>query len=393
MRESLHFWPYVGRALRHASVTPALAGALTFSLGLMAVGVAAYAGAVPVLAAESPLVRQLAGADGSLDPYGPLMETLGATESGTGSAGAAGSGAGSGSGAADLLLGVAGPGAESPLDGTVPTDGSPLLSPSDFGYTPLAPAPWEDGGSDVGTPSGDSTGSDRGSGNSDIDDSPNSGGNGSGASSTGGGNGSGNSGNPDNSGGSGNSGNSGDSGDVSAPEPAPPPAPDPVLPPEQGGPVPEETELRIRDALRSEYDVLETWAAKVYAGEAEYHRLCLTASKPQRREAAKAAYNLFHDVQVADVARAYEIGYACGNSDGLMWSTSRYSKNYARMTDAYQDLISAAAELYHAWDANRWLDDPAANTDAWANCVTMNQATGQMVHLEAYEIHRVGVRP
>ena len=40
MRESLHFWPYVGRALRHASVTPALAGALTFSLGLMAVGVA-----------------------------------------------------------------------------------------------------------------------------------------------------------------------------------------------------------------------------------------------------------------------------------------------------------------------------------------------------------------
>ena len=89
----------------------------------------------------------------------------------------------------------------------------------------------------------------------------------------------------------------------------------------------------------------------------------------------------------------YEIGYACGNSSGFMWSTSRYIKNYARMNDAYKDLVSAAAELYHAWDANRWLDDPAANTDAWANHVTMNQATGQMVHLEDYEIHRVGIRP
>ena len=144
MRESLHFWPHAGRALRHASVTPALAGALTFSLGLMAVGVAVYAGAVPVLAAESPLVRQLTGADGSLDPYGPLMETLGMTESGNDSAGPDSSGAGSGSGGADLLLGTTGPGAKSPLDGTAPADNPLFLSPSDFGYTPLASAPWED---------------------------------------------------------------------------------------------------------------------------------------------------------------------------------------------------------------------------------------------------------
>ena len=152
-------------------------------------------------------------------------------------------------------------------------------------------------------------------------------------------------------------------------------------------------DLRIRDALRSEYDVLETWAAKVYAGEAEYHRLCLTASKPQRQEAADSAYKLFYDVQVAYIAMAYEVGYACGNSDGLMYPTSRYSKNYARMNDSYTDLVSASAELYHAWNANRRFDDPAANTDAWANRVTINQATGQMVHMAAYEIHRVGVRP
>lgn len=55
---SLHRWPYAGRAFRRASVPPLLGGLLTFSLSLVAVGIVVYAGAVPSLAEQSPLVRQ-----------------------------------------------------------------------------------------------------------------------------------------------------------------------------------------------------------------------------------------------------------------------------------------------------------------------------------------------
>lgn len=61
MELSLHRWPYAGRAFRRASVPPLLGGLLTFSLSLMAVGIVVYAGAVPSLAEQSPLVRQWAG--------------------------------------------------------------------------------------------------------------------------------------------------------------------------------------------------------------------------------------------------------------------------------------------------------------------------------------------
>lgn len=75
MELSLHRWPYAGRAFRRASVPPLLGGLLTFSLSLMAVGIVVYAGAVPSLAEQSPLVRQWAGADRAraLGPDAPLM--------------------------------------------------------------------------------------------------------------------------------------------------------------------------------------------------------------------------------------------------------------------------------------------------------------------------------
>ena len=84
MELSLHRWPYAGRAFRRASAPPLLGGLLTFSLALMTVGVVVYAGAVPSLAEQSPLVRQWAAADRAraLGPDAPLMGAHGL--SGTG---------------------------------------------------------------------------------------------------------------------------------------------------------------------------------------------------------------------------------------------------------------------------------------------------------------------
>lgn len=403
MRDSLHLWPHVGRALRRASVTPALAGTLTFSMGLMIVGVTVYAGAVPTLAAESPLMSQIIGTDEPSGHLDSLAETSGDVNGG---------GIGPGSGAANsgavsdaLPLTIGGSGGDDPSQGAPSTKGPALLSPSDFGYTPLAPAPRDDGGADGGASpngpvdSGHGTdgGSGTGSGNGGGSGSSSSGndGNGSGGGNDSGSHGSGNDGSGGNSGNPGNSDNpdgSGGSGSVPEPEPEPP-APAPVIPPEEGGPVPEEMELRIRDTLRSECDVLEGWAAKVYDGAAEYNRLCLTGTKKQRKEAAESASQLFYDVQVAYSAMSFEVGYACGNSSGFMWGTSRYVGNYAQMNKSYTSLIYAAYELDYAWAGNCKFDDPAAHADAWAGRVTVNQATGQMAYMEAYEAARTGVRP
>ena len=86
MELSLHRWPYAGRAFRRASVPPLLGGLLTFSLSLMAVGIVVYAGAVPSLAEQSPLVRQWAGADRAraLGPDAPLMGVHGLSGTGGG---------------------------------------------------------------------------------------------------------------------------------------------------------------------------------------------------------------------------------------------------------------------------------------------------------------------
>lgn len=90
MELSLHRWPYAGRAFRRASVPPLLGGLLTFSLSLMAVGIVVYAGAVPSLAEQSPLVRQWAGADRAraLGPDAPLMGVHGLSGTGGGPSGA-----------------------------------------------------------------------------------------------------------------------------------------------------------------------------------------------------------------------------------------------------------------------------------------------------------------
>lgn len=402
MRESLHLWPHVGRALRQASMTPVLAGTLTFSMGLMVVGVTVYAGAVPVLMAESPLVSQFLSADESPGHLGSPAETSG-TVNGTGGRPSSNDARPNPSAAPGALpLTAGGDGDNLSSQGAPSTEGPVVLSPSDFGYTPLAPAPREDDGADGGAspdgPVGSGHGSDGGSGTgngSNGNGSNGSGDGGSGNSGNGSGGGSGNDGSGGNSGNPGNSDNpdgSGGSGSVPEPEPEPP-APAPVLPPEEGGPVPEEMELRIRDALRSECDVLERWAAKVYDGAAEYNRLCLTGTKKQRKEAAESASQLFYDVQVAHSTMSLEVGYACGNSSGFMWGTSRYVGNYAQMNKSYTNLVYAAYELDYAWAGNCKFDDPAAHTDAWAGRVTVNQATGQMAYMEAYEAARTGVRP
>lgn len=414
MRDSLHLWPHVGRALRRASVTPALAGALTFSVGLMIVGVAVYAGAVPVLAAESPLISQIIGADEAADSSSPRAAVPGAAEwAGNQAPGTAPGGDSGAAGTALPLAGGGGASASSP--GTVPGEGPALISASDFGYAPFTSALQDDGGLDADSSSGESPGSDHASGDGSGSGSGgsgapgNSGGSGSSGSGSGtgsgdspsgngsggnsGGNGSGgNSGNSGNSGNTGGSGDPGDSGSVPQPDPQPP-EPEPVLPPEQGGPVPEEMDLRVRDVLRAEHPVLEGWGSKVYECVAEYNRLNTTGSKQERREARAAANQVASEVNAAWYNMTLQVGDACGLPDGMLWGTSRYGKYFGAMNDAYVGLSSMMKQLDNAWLRNCRYDDPAAHADEWASMVKVNPDTGQPVYLEVYEANRAKARP
>lgn len=375
MGSSIHRWPHVGRALRRASVQPLFIGLLTFSLALVAVGVVVYAGAVPSLAAHSPLLARMYGGNAAL--FGPDAPLYGvarddAVHAGAGAAGAdplvpAGGTAAPGQGAGGAAGSVVVAGGAPNLIGGETT--GPVIG-DDAGPTAFPPA--DSGGNPAASAAGG------------------------GASSSGGGDaaGSGNAGDSGNAGGSGGSGGgaggSGGSGNSPAPSE---PDPDPVVPVEMGGPVPEDMELRIRDTLRKEYEVMLAKAEKVYACAADYERLCLTVPKAPRQEAAKAVSALLREVQVADANMSMEVGYACNRSDGTMYGASRYAGNFTCMHRAYGDLASLLYELSHAWSGNCYFDDPSSQVDYWSGRVSVNSATGRMAYLEAYEADRAGARP
>ena len=395
MELSLHRWPYAGRAFRRASVPPLLGGLLTFSLSLMAVGIVVYAGAVPSLAEQSPLVRQWAGADRAraLGPDAPLMGVHGL--SGTG---------GGPSGAGDAN----GPGATSATsNGTAPaTDAGALSDPADLLLLGGRSASVL-GGSGFVAPTDRGASAERGSSNSARVEAPASSGNpntsgsnatGSGSANGGGGAFSGNSsgggsasGEPSG-GGSSSGGSSG--GNAVAPTPSEPePDPEPTIPVEAGGPVPEDMERRICSTLRSEHDVLKAEAAKVYQCADDYERLCMTRPQQPRIEAARTVSSLLREVQLADSNMMMEVSYACNRDDGTMYGASRYSGNFSQMHQSYGDLINLLYELDNAWSGNCYFEDPAANADYWSGRVTRSAATGRMAYLEAYEAHVGGARP
>lgn len=382
---SLHRWPYAGRAFRRASVPPLLGGLLTFSLSLMAVGIVVYAGAVPSLAEQSPLVRQWAGADRAraLGPDAPLMGVHGL--SGTG---------GGPSGAGDAN----GPGATSATsdDTASTTDAGALSDPADLlllGGRSVSLL----GGSGFAAPTSTGAGAERGSSNSAHVEAPASSGNpntsgsnatGSGSANGGGGASSGNS----SGGGSSSGGSSG--GNAVAPTPSEPePDPEPTIPVEAGGPVPEDMEQRICSTLRSEHDVLKAEAVKVYQCADDYERLCMTRPQQPRIEAARTVSSLLREVQLADSDMMMEVGYACNRDDGTMYGASRYSGNFSQMHQSYGDLINLLYELNNAWSGNCYFEDPAANADYWSGRVTRSAVTGRMAYLEAYEAHVGGARP
>ncbi len=395
MELSLHRWPYAGRAFRRASVPPLLGGLLTFSLSLMAVGIVVYAGAVPSLAEQSPLVRQWAGADRvrALGPDAPLMGVHGL--SGTG---------GGPSGAGDAN----GPGATSAAsdDTASATDAGALSDPADLllqGGRNVSLL----GGSGFAAPTNTGAGVEHGSSNSVRVEAPASSGNlnasgsnatGSGSANGGSGASSGNSsgggsapGEPSG-GGSSSGGSSGGNSDASTPS-DPEPDPEPTIPVEAGGPVPEAMEQRICSTLRSEHDVLKAEAAKVYQCADDYERLCMTRPQQPRIEAARTVSSLLREVQLADSDMMMEVGYACNRDDGTMYGASRYSGNFSQMHQSYGDLINLLYELDNAWSGNCYFEDPAANADYWSGRVTRSAVTGRMAYLEAYEAHVGGARP
>lgn len=395
MELSLHRWPYAGRAFRRASVPPLLGGLLTFSLSLMAVGIVVYAGAVPSLAEQSPLVRQWAASDHAraLGPDAPLMGAHGLSGTGGGSSGAGGAN---------------GPGATSATsNGTAPTtDAGALSDPADLLLLGGRSASVL-GGSGFVAPTDRGASAERGSSNSARVEAPASSGNpntsGSNATSSGSANGGGGASSGNSSGGgsasgepSGGGSSSGGSsgGNAVAPTPSEPePDPEPTIPVEAGGPVPEDMERRICSTLRSEHDVLKAEAAKVYQCADDYERLCMTRPQQPRIEAARTVSSLLREVQLADSNMMMEVSYACNRDDGTMYGASRYRGNFSQMHQSYGDLINLLYELDNAWSGNCYFEDPAANADYWSGRVTRSAVTGRMAYLEAYEAHVGGARP
>ncbi len=361
----------------------------------MMVGVVVYAGAVPSLAEQSPLVRQWAGNDRmrALGPDAPLMGAHGLSATGGDPSGAGGAnGLGTASAASD--------------DTASATDAGALSDPADLllqGGRNVSLL----GGSGFAAPTNTGAGVEHGSSNSVRVEAPASSGNlnasgsnatGSGSANGGSGASSGNSsgggsapGEPSG-GGSSSGGSSGGNSDASTPS-DPEPDPEPTIPVEAGGPVPEAMEQRICSTLRSEHDVLKAEAAKVYQCADDYERLSMTRPQQPRIEAARTVSSLLREVQLADSNMMMEVGYACNRDDGTMYGTSRYSGNFSQMHQSYGDLVNLLYELDNAWSGNCYFEDPAANADYWSGRVTRNAATGRMAYLEAYEAHVGGARP
>lgn len=390
--------PVVGRAFLRARMSPTLTALLSFAFVLMLVGTATYVAAVPGLAAESPLVRELFGRSAvAYGPESPLAATGGeraiAGEVGDDGAFAANPNA---------VAGLAGLGAAALSDEAAGGAGS-QQSPFAIGDGAPSPsssrAPNSDSTADASSKKSASTKPDASgaSGSKGGADTPGGEEPGAGEGSSSGSGSSSNAGTPSNPNDANDSstGSSGsNSGSSSGNEPGNTGS-ETVLPPSEGGPVPADMELRIRDALRSEYDILDNYAKRVYACADDYERLCMTDPKEPRQAAARAVDALLRECQVSGAHVSETVRIACGMSQeyGGIWATSRYIENYTALQHCYGDLESYLYELSHAWSGNCYFDVPSEHVDYWASRVSMNKKTGRPQYLEDYEGDRKGARP
>lgn len=401
-RTSMGSWPITGRAFRRASASPALAAALAFTFVLTVLGSIAYVAALPGLASESPLLRELTGTRVVQPGVGGPLSATGAARSVEGTSGVSDEPLAS--------LGLTAPGVDAQA-GALGAQGSAATLPSANATGAAAGAPALPGAASPGAAAaaGSSAAAQPSSGKSSAKkpgSAAGSSGSGNAGASSAGGQGASGSGSNGSSGGSGNAGGSGsgtgnggaNGGGSSSSETGGAGSasdPEPVLPPSEGGPVPEDMELSIRDALRSEFDILDGYADQVYSCAADFNRLSLTTPKDPRLAAARTVHDLLYQCQVANAHISETLRIACGMSQeyGGMWGTSRYIGNYAKLQHCYGHLINLLYELDNAWSGNCYFDDPAAHTDYWGDRVTVNKKTGKMKYLEDYEAERKGARP
>ena len=393
---SVRRWPVVGRAFLRARMSPTLTALLSFAFVLMLVGAATYVAAIPGLAAESPLVRELFGRSAvAYGPEAPLAAT-GSERAIAGEVGDDGAFTANPNAVASLMDFRVAASSDEAADGTgsqrapfaigdgVPSPSSSRTSDSASGASSKKSASTKSDASgasgskgSAGTPGGGEPGAGEG------------GSSGPGSSSN-----AGTPSNPNDASDSSTDSSGSNSGSSSGNEPGNTGS-ETVLPPSEGGPVPADMELRIRDALRSEYDILDNYAKRVYACADDYDRLCMTDPKEPRQAAARAVDALLRECQVSDAHVSETVRIACGMSQeyGGIWATSRYIENYTSLQHCYGDLESYLYELSHAWSGNCYFDVPSEHVDYWASRVSVNKKTGRAQYLEDYESDRKGARP
>ncbi len=387
-------WPVVGRAFLRARMSPTLAALLSFAVVLMALGTATYVAAVPGLAAESPLVRELFGRSAvAYGPEAPLAAT-GGERAIAGEVGEDGSFAANPNAAAGLIgdgadvspgeaPGTAGsPQSSLSMGAAAAGPSSPRTSDSDggTGAYPKRSASAEPDASGASEPKGESNASGNGASGAGKNEPPSSD--------------AGTPSNPNDASDSSTDSSGSNSGSSSGNEPGNTGS-ETALPPSEGGPVPADMELRIRDALRSEYDILDKYAKRVYACADDYERLCMTDPKEPRQAAARAVDALLRECQVSDAHVSETVRIACGMSQeyGGIWATSRYIDSYTALQHCYGALENYLYQLSYAWSGNCYFDVPSEHVDYWGTRIAVNKKTGRPQYLEDYESERKGARP
>lgn len=381
-KKSIYTWPVVGKALRRAQIRPAFLTLLVFTLVLMFGGGVTYLAAIPGLAAESPLLNPISGAEESADME-RLARALSKT-SGSVSGEAPESPDASGLSANDAAVDAGLPGGEGAVGEGDAAGGTVAGDSAAAGVSGLAPTSRQEGSFGAASPSG--------SASRPHSASPST--NSSGSSSSAGSNSpSGSSGNS-----SGSSGSSGGNQPTMPSENTNSGSSTPVdtryYPegPEENGLSPE-MEADIAAAINSQYPILVSWGQKAYECWEEYNALCMTDAYDERVAASRriSGNGLMYQCEVAYMQHFEPIGKACGLSGGGIYSCSRYAGNEEHMQAAWCGLISFFTELNNAWSRNTWHRDPTQDESEWRSKITMG-SSGLPYYLEVYEANIDGAR-
>ena len=162
--------------------------------------------------------------------------------------------------------------------------------------------------------------------------------------------------------------------------------------PEENGLSPE-MEADIAAAINSQYTILFSWGQRAYECWEEYNALCMTDAYDERVAASRriSGNGLMYQCEVAYMQHFEPIGKACGLSGGGIYSCSRYAGNEEHMQAAWCGLISFFTELNNAWSRNTWHRDPTQDESEWRSKITMG-SSGLPYYLEVYEANIDGAR-